>query len=341
MNRGRVAESLRWVHQMQEAAQTSDDPDLMIVGHLAAVHAYLRLGDPVKAGEHVNRVLALYSQERHGHLVGMLNADPKTIFLVFSAQSAWILGHPERAAQLWDDCETYARKLGHPFDLGWALTTGAQVFDFLGEPEELLKRLQEAERLGREKSMSYFLEIAATAFRSGAYPDWPTRRRDGSARDGIAAWEGAGGGLTGPYFKTVLAEGMAHVGDSGGALQLIDEVITQVERPGWEERWYYAETLGIRGWLLGLTGDLEGAERAYMVALEWARQQQAKSWELRTATSYARLLRDQGRAREARDLLVPIYEWFTEGFGTKDLTAAKAMLEELETSGALEPVAPA
>ncbi len=132
----------------------------------------------------------------------------------------------------------------------------------------------------------------------------------------------------------MLAEGRAQLGDVAGALDLIDEVIAQVERPGWEERQYYAETLRIKGWLLSLKGDTAGAERAYIASLDWARTQQAKSWELRTATSYARLMRDQGRAREARDLLAPIYGWFTEGFATKDLKDAKALLEELETSGA-------
>ena len=83
--------------------------------------------------------------------------------------------------------------------------------------------------------------------------------------------------------------------------------------------------------------DPEAAERCYMPSLDWARQQQAKSWELRTATSYARLMRDQGRLREAYELLAPVYGWFTEGFGTKDLKDAKALLEELETSGALAP----
>jgi predicted ATPase len=74
--------------------------------------------------------------------------------------------------------------------------------------------------------------------------------------------------------------------------------------------------------------------RAYIASLDWARTQQAKSWELRAATSYARLVRDQDRAREAYELLVPIYGWFTEGFATKDLKDAKALPAELETSGA-------
>jgi predicted ATPase len=102
------------------------------------------------------------------------------------------------------------------------------------------------------------------------------------------------------------------------------------ERPGWEERHYYAEALRIKSWLLSVKGDSAGAERSYIASLDWARQQQAKSWELRTATSYARLMRDQGRVGEAYELLAPVYAWFTEGFATKDLKDAEALLEELE-----------
>src|SRR6185369_2718297 len=103
----------------------------------------------------------------------------------------------------------------------------------------------------------------------------------------------------------------------------------QIERPGWEERYYYAEALRIRARLLTLKGDTVGAERAYIASLDWARKQQAKSWELRTATSYARLMREREREREARELLAPIYGWFTEGFDTRDLKEAKALLDEL------------
>ncbi len=127
---------------------------------------------------------------------------------------------------------------------------------------------------------------------------------------------------------------MVQLGDLAGAADLIDEVIAQVERPGWEERYYYPEILRIKGWLLARKGDLEAAERAYLASLNWARTQQAKSWELRTATGYARLLREQGRVGEASEPLAPVYGWFTEGFATKDLQEAKALLDELETSGA-------
>jgi hypothetical protein len=115
-------------------------------------------------------------------------------------------------------------------------------------------------------------------------------------------------------------------------LHLIDEIIAQVERPGWEERLYYAETLRLKGWVLSLKGDPEGAERNFLASLDWARRQQAKSWELRTSTSLARLWQSQGKRRDACDLLAPVYGWFTEGFDTPDLQEANALLDELTTN---------
>jgi predicted ATPase len=335
-NRGPAAESLRWATQMLEAAEAHHDPDLLVAGHAAALVSYFWLGELIKAREHADQVLALYSEERHGHLVGILNHDPKTVSLMHRAEVTWLLGYPEQAVKINGAADDHARQLGHPVDLGFALTVGAEVFDYLGEPHELLKRVAEAERVGRENSLPVLTEflgpvLAGTAMiRKGQFPEGMV-----SLRAGLAVWEAGGGRITSPYFKTVLAEGMAQLGDLDGALDLIDESIAQVERPGWEERWYYAEILRIKGWLLSLKGDLEGAERNYIASLDWARQQQAKSWELRTATSYARLLRDQGRAREAYELLAPVYNWFTEGFGTKDLEEAKALLDELADTAAL------
>ena len=132
-----------------------------------------------------------------------------------------------------------------------------------------------------------------------------------------------------PITKALLAEAMALTGDLENALDLIDEAIAQIERPGWEERLYHAEILRLRGWMLLLKGDLEGAERNFQTSLAWARRQQAKMWELRTSTSLARLWQSQGRRQEAYDLLEPVYDWFTEGFDTKDLLDAKSLLAEL------------
>ena len=116
---------------------------------------------------------------------------------------------------------------------------------------------------------------------------------------GITFWEASGGKSRGPTMKAFLAEAMALTGDLDNALRLIDEQIAQIERPGWEERLSYAEILRLKGWMLSLKGDLEGAERDFLASLDWARRQQAKSWELRTSTSLARLWQGQGKCQDA------------------------------------------
>lgn len=243
-----------------------------------------------------------------------------------------MLGHPEQARYASAMRDAYARRLGHPFDLGFALVWGAVLLVHLGDFEQALNRLREAERLGREHSLPALTEVhvpfnsGVALIRKGQFAEGIT-----SIKAGLGIWEGSGGRLASPYLKTVLADGMAQLRDLDDALHLIDEVIVQTERSGWEERWYYAETLRVKGWLLARKGELEGAEASYIASLDWARNQQAKAWELRTATSYARLMRDQGRVREAYDLLAPVYGWFTEGFYCPDLKDAKALLDELSS----------
>jgi class 3 adenylate cyclase len=333
--RGRIDESLRWATQILDAAEAYQDPDLLVGGHTAAMCSYFYLGELIKAREHADQALALYSEERHGHLVRILNHDLKTLSLIYTARLTWMLGYPEQAVKTHDLQGAHARRLGHPFDLGFVLTIGARVFDYLGEPEEKLKRAAEAVRLGREHSLPLLTGLLVP-------PDSGTALiRQGEFAEGIAslkayiaAWDESGASISNPYFNAFLAEGMAQLGDLDGALDVVDESIVQIERPGWGEREYYAETLRIKGWLLSLKGDFEGAERNYIASLDWARRQQAKSWELRTATSYARLMRHQGRVGAAYDLLAPVYAWFTEGFATKDLRDAKGLLEELRDAPA-------
>jgi class 3 adenylate cyclase/tetratricopeptide (TPR) repeat protein len=325
---GRLPETLRWVAQISDAAEAYRDPDLPILEHFCATGSYLFLGDPTKAREHANQMLSLYSEERHGHLVRVLNQDPKTLGSIWGAWAAWILGYPERAVELINAGYDYARRVGNPFDLALALTVGTWVFDHLGEDEgqEHLDRAAETERLGREHSLPILREFLAP-LSSGI-----GLIRKGQTAEGIASLE-KGIALCPrvpiPYLRSIVAAGMAGLGDLDGALHLIDEVIAEIERPDRQERHYYAEALRMKGWLLLRKGDASGAEHAYLASLDWARTQQAKSFELRTATSYARLLRDQGRGREAYELLAPVYGWFTEGFGTRDLKDAKALLDEL------------
>jgi class 3 adenylate cyclase/tetratricopeptide (TPR) repeat protein len=330
LNRGRVADSLRWAIEALNAAETYGDPDLLIVGHLAAQTAYFWLGDHTKFREHTDRLLALYNEDRHAHLVGMLNHDAKTRSLAGLARSTWILGYPEQAIGIGDERDAHARRRGHPFDLGWALIVGADVLDFLGRPDDMLERIRQADRVGRENSLPFLTECMVP-LHSGIALIRKGRAAEGtlSLERGLSVWEAGGGRAHSSYTKSVLAEGMALLGDRAEALAVLDQVIAQVEQPGCEERYFYAETLRVKGWILALDGEAEAAERAYIASLNCARQQHAKSWELRTATSYARLMRDHGRVGEAYELLGPVYGWFTEGFATRDLKEAKALLDEL------------
>jgi predicted ATPase len=184
--------------------------------------------------------------------------------------------------------------------------------------------------LGREHSLPVLWAIFAPRLYGLALI------REGKPAEGIVplkasitAWEATGGKTRSPMLKAFLAEAMALAGDLDNALLVIDEAIAQVERPGWEERLAYPEVLRLKGWLLSLRGDLEGAEQNFLASLDWARRQQAKMWELRTSTSLARLWQSQGRRQDAYELLAPVYSWFTEGFDTKELQDAKSVLAEL------------
>ena len=327
---GRIAESLDWVNDMLATAEASGDPDLLIVAHRAACATHFWRGDLTQSRAHGDRVLALYDEEQHRHLADLMNIDPKRLSASSSPLGTWMLGYPDRAVQVSDASDAHARRRGHPFDLGFALTVGSQVWDYRCEPEQMLARVEEAERLGRAHSLPFISDVLAQIMKGLAW------LRAGRLAEGIPQLRGAletcnahGSEIWMPYYRAVLAEGLALSGDVAGGLRLIEESLTQIARPGWEERSHLAEVLRLKGWMLTLQGDLEGAEQNYLASLDWARQQQAKSWELRTATSLARLWQQQGKQTEAHQLLSEIYNWFTEGFDTKDLQEAKALLESL------------
>ena len=231
------------------------------------------------------------------------------------------------------DTLEHSRRIGNPFEIGYVLSVGADLILSLCEPHVMRKRAEECERLGREHSLPTLFEFMAPCvyglalIRTGEFVEGIA-----TTKAGIAVWYASGGKSGRPGGKSLLAEAMAMLGDVDDALQLIDESIEQVERPGWEERVHYAEILRLKGWMLALKDDPEGAERNYLASLDWAREQQAKSWELRTSISLAQLWHGQGKIKEAHQLLAPVYNWFTEGFDTKDLKEAKALIQELEAA---------
>jgi predicted ATPase len=148
---------------------------------------------------------------------------------------------------------------------------------------------------------------------------------------GITSLRSTGAILYEPWHLWYLAMAYAELGQPDDARRCIDDAIDKVERS--KEKWCEAEVHRIAGEIAlnSLASDTEKAEKHFDRALAVARQQQAKSWELRAAMSMARLWRDQGKLQQARELLAPVYSWFTEGFDTLDLKSAKALLDELAT----------
>jgi predicted ATPase len=145
----------------------------------------------------------------------------------------------------------------------------------------------------------------------------------------LRAWRATGATVYRPWFLSNLARAYANVGQFDEAWRSILEAIAAIEATN--ERWCEAEVIRIAGEIALISADRDAskAEEYFNRALGVALQQQAKSWELRAAMSMARLWRSQGKPQQARELLLPVYGWFTEGFDTLDLKEAKALLEEL------------
>ncbi|UCH48899.1 MAG: hypothetical protein JSU95_03595, partial [Betaproteobacteria bacterium] len=331
--RGRPADGLVWAQETLDLAESTGDSDLLVAGHAQANAMYGNLARFAESLEHFNQVMAIYDDEKHYHLADIINPDPKTAAGQTGAMITWCLGYFDRAMRISDEIIEHSRRRAHPFDLGGALVFRADLFDLRREPEDARKCAEECERLGRENSIPALHSIFAP-IRSGIASVRKGDHAEGiiPLKAGLDLWNSAGGKFGSPYFNSVLAEGMALNGDVDNALRLIDEQIEWVEDPGRSDRWYYAEMLRLKGWMFLVKASLDSAEKCYVKSLEVAREQKAKSWELRTSTSLARLWQDQGKRKEAHDLLEPVYSWFTEGFDTKDLKEAKALLEELEVT---------
>jgi hypothetical protein len=167
------------------------------------------------------------------------------------------LGYPDRAFRLSEEKDNHARRRGHPFDLGHALVAGVHEFDHRFTHEDLRRRADECERLGRENSLPVLWAfVAPMSYGLALIREGKVAEGIAPLKTNIASWGASGGKLRSPTVKAFLAEGMALNGDLENALHLIDEQIVQVERPGWEERQSYAEMIQrLKGWMLSLKGD--------------------------------------------------------------------------------------
>ena len=330
ITQGRIADALPLAQRLLDEGEGTDDVDLKIFGPAAAMVTHFLLGQLREAQTHADRVLALYDPQRAEQWIQLAGHDLKTFVGVYSCQWIWMQGDYQRAMEVSDESCAHARAVGHAFNRVWSLTYTAYLFAYGREPEHLLERLVLADRLAQEQGLAFFNQVSIPqATGIGLLQLGPTQDAIALLRRGIADWANVGGGVRIPYLKSVLAQALAQAGDLAEAMRLIDECIEQIERPAYQERIWLAEVLRIKGWLMMRSGrDLE-AEQLLRAAIDCARRQGTKSWELRSAVMLAGLLAEQGKHEAARGVLAPIRVWLTESPDTKDVMEARALLERL------------
>jgi predicted ATPase len=286
-------------------------------------------GELLSAREHFEQAVALYDPEQHASTAFAFGHDIGVAALSHLIWVLWLLGYPDQSSRRDAETLALAHRLDHKHSLAFGLWYSAIADVFRRDTARAAERSAALLQLGQQQGFGLWTP-GATVIQGWAM----TREGQGAAgvewiRRGIAEWTSVGAEMARPFFFGLFAEAYALGGELQRGLGALDKGIAAVERTG--QRWPEAELYRLRGELLTSLADdgAEEAEAAFGRAIEVARRQYAKSWELRAATSLARLWRDHGKRAEARDLLAPVYGWFTEGFATPDLKHAKALLDEL------------
>jgi class 3 adenylate cyclase/predicted ATPase len=310
-------------------AQRLHDPARVMEAYRMLGNIVFWRGELIMARAHLEEGLALY----HAHqsrVHAMLSVrDPGVEMQGFVALTLWFLGYPDQAFTSFQQALHLAQALAHPYSLAVALNMMAWLHQCRRESLLTQDRAEAVIALATEHGFAQ-RQAASTMLRGWALAD-QGRVAEGIAqiRQGLPAWQATGTAIWQPYFLALLAEACVQGGHVEEGLALLTEALAIVDRTG--EGLYEAEVYRLRGVSL-LRQDNPDAtlvEACFQQALDVSRRQQAKSWELRAAMSLARLWQRQGKRTAARELLAPIYGWFTEGFDTVDLQEAKTLLAAL------------
>jgi predicted ATPase len=313
--------------ELMVQAQSSGNPAyLMAAHHLVGVSREF-LGDMVEASRILDRGRELHDPAQHMTHTAMFGLDPGMIGRAMSSRPLWVLGYPDRAAARARETLALARSQRQPVTLAFALVVAQGIHLYRGEWQEAIAMGDEIVALSREYELKQETEWGRSF--QGAAVAGAGRVADGIAQlqNSLEVQQAIGSGLVRTAFLALLAEMLAAAGRSEEGLRVIEEGFAHAEKT--LEGGYLAELHRVRGVLLAQVGDVSGAEVSLRKAIDYAREQQAKSFELRAATVLARLLADANRRDDARALLAPVYEWFTEGHTTRDVTAARETLEAL------------
>jgi predicted ATPase len=303
-----------------------------------------------RAHEHFERAVTLFDPEKHDSLFLSFSGDPLAVALSNSSWSAWLSGWPDQAQTRVEKGLARAEKVSHPFTLVYTLILAAMARLFLREPDEAWRLAHRSVTLAREHGFSLYPALGAAVQNCAALQRGKLQAGLATMKETLAAYRATGARLFLPFFCACLAEGGLQVGEIQDGLQAVTEALQLTETN--LDRFWEAELYRLKGELTltqegknqkakikrqksKITGsrspfpDPQGeAETCFLKAIEIVRNQGAKSLELRAAMSLARLWQQQGKHHEAHNTLSAIYGWFTEGFDTKDLQEAKALLQE-------------
>ncbi|MBV8422440.1 MAG: AAA family ATPase [Hyphomicrobiales bacterium] len=316
---------LQYLGEMVEAAERTGDPELLLQAHHSSWSTRIWNGEFARATEHVRSGLALYDRERHRHHALMYGGhDPAVCGKGQGAVALWALGCPDQAVQSARNGIVLGQASDHLPSLLHSLWFAASVYFLRRQAADVLECSARLLALGGEHGLKLYEAIG------GVFHGW-ARIQQSDAQAGLAELRAAVAAYATTahvnldLYRAILAEAELRAGN----LEEAAAVLNQGERTA--DEWWRAGYLRLRGDLLlrGPGDERAAAERLYREAISVAAGQQAKSLELRAATSLARLLRDEGKRDEARNLLAPVYGWFTEGFDTLDLKEAKALLDVL------------
>jgi len=306
-------------------AQQAGDIGYVVGVHLPLGETFLMQADLERSRWHLEQPVALYSPSRDRDLARQQGQDPAVASLLFLSWALWLQGCPEQATLKMEAALKLAEELNHPYTNTQAALLASTFHQFLRQWPQCQTQAERALELA-DQGHFRFLQAGCTMHRGSALAQ-QGRVEEGIAvlRQGLDAWEATGTQLALPYSRARLAEAYLLAGRREEGLQTLDESFYCVE-----EVWWLPEQHRLRAELLLLAPGYEAeAEASLRQALDLARSQKSKSLDLRVAMSLARLLRQQGRAAEGRDLLAECYAWFTEGFDTPDLQEARELLEEL------------
>ena len=332
--RGELHPAFELAQQLVSLAESVQDSGLLVEAHLAQGNSLFLFGKLTPALEHFERTISLYDPQTHHAHAFVYGLDPQVFCFGRKAWLLALLGHLEQASKKMEESLALAHRQSHAFSLAVALMNAIPVCDLRGEWPALQQQAEAAIALCTEQGFGSIL-AQATTYRGYALAQ-QGRTEEGIAlmREGLDAQSATGASLFRPWYLCRLADVSGTVGRFEEGLAAVAEATAIMERTG--ECLDEARLLRLKGDLVLRRSGVEAepvvqteAEECFRKSIAIARQQEARSYELNAATSLSRLWEQQGKKEQARQMLAETCGWFSEGFDTKDLIDAKALLKRL------------